>query len=89
MVVENTQIEIPRNELKDFASIVYELSGVFDLSNADTSLFNIFWYPDDCDLMGFNHKRLIFLNLAHYIAKSKSNSMLPTESPDVYHYPLT
>jgi hypothetical protein len=85
MVVENTQIEIPRNELIDFANIIHGLSGVFNLSNADNTLFNIFWHPDDRDLMGFNRNRLIFLNLAHYVEKRESNFILPIDSPNMYY----
>lgn len=85
MVVENTQDEIPMNELRDFAEIIHELSGVFNLSNADNTLFNIFWHPGDRDLMGFNRNRLIFLNLAHYVDKRGSNFILPIDSPNMYH----
>ncbi|KAJ8592839.1 hypothetical protein M405DRAFT_812077, partial [Rhizopogon salebrosus TDB-379] len=58
-----------RDDLADFAYIIHHLSQVFDLGNADNSLFNIFWHPDDPHLMGFNRNRLIFLNLAHYVSK--------------------
>jgi hypothetical protein len=57
--------DIP-GELTDFANIVHGLNGVLDLSNNEHGIFNIFWHPEDKDLMGFNRNRLIFLNLAHY-----------------------
>lgn len=57
--------EIP-GEITDFANIVHGLNGVLDLSNNENGIFNIFWHPEDNDLMGFNRNRLIFLNLAHY-----------------------
>lgn len=59
------RVEIP-GEITDFANIVHGLNGVLDLSNNENGIFNIFWHPEDSDLMGFNRNRLIFLNLAHY-----------------------
>ncbi|KAG2141054.1 hypothetical protein DEU56DRAFT_797004 [Suillus clintonianus] len=61
-----TNLPIPTGELSEFANIVHGLNGVLDLSNNEHPIFNIFWHPDDHDLMGFNRNRLIFLNLAHY-----------------------
>ncbi|KAG1718293.1 hypothetical protein EDB19DRAFT_952071 [Suillus lakei] len=57
--------DIP-GELMDFANIVHGLNGVLNLSNSEHGIFNIFWHPEDEDLIGFNRNRLIFLNLAHY-----------------------
>ncbi|KAG1730664.1 uncharacterized protein EDB91DRAFT_1059251, partial [Suillus paluster] len=71
MVVVTTQEGLPMNELADFATMVHGLSGVLDLNNTE-SIFNIFWHPEDPDLMGFNRNRLIFLNLAHYTTKRRS-----------------
>jgi len=85
MVVETTEEDIPEHDLADFADMVHELSRVLNLGNADNSLFNIFWHPDDPELMGFNRNRLIFLNLAHYTKKRRSNFMLPVQSPNMYH----
>jgi hypothetical protein len=73
-VVGTTNEDIPRNDLADFADIIHDLSRVFNLGSADNSLFNIFWHPDDPELMGFNRNRLIFLNLAHYTTKRRSDS---------------
>jgi hypothetical protein len=85
-VVANTNEEdIPRDDLADFAEIIHHLSQVFDLGNADNTLFNIFWHPDDPDLMGFNRNRLIFLNLAHYVSKRMSDFISIIESADMYH----
>ncbi|KAJ8581209.1 hypothetical protein M405DRAFT_634361 [Rhizopogon salebrosus TDB-379] len=61
--------DIPQKRLEDFADIIHDLIHVFGLDDADNTLFNIFWHPDDEDLMGFNRNRLIFLNLAHYAKK--------------------
>lgn len=66
---KTTEEDIPEHDLADFADMVHELSRVLNLGNADNSLFNIFWHPDDPELMGFNRNRLIFLNLAHYTKK--------------------
>ncbi|OJA08569.1 hypothetical protein AZE42_03360 [Rhizopogon vesiculosus] len=51
---KTTEEDILTHDLADFADIVHELSTVFDLGNADNTLFNIFWHPDDPELMGFN-----------------------------------
>lgn len=71
VVVETAQVDIPMNALRDFAIIIHDLCVVFELSNADNSLFNIFWHPDYPDLMGFSRNQLIFLNLAHYTLKRR------------------
>jgi len=71
MVVETARENIPSASLVDFANIVHGLCGVFNLSNVDNNLFNIFWHPEDPELMGFNRNRLIFLNLAHYTMKRR------------------
>ena len=84
-VVETTKLAIPSKDLADFADIIHELSRVFNLGNANNKLFNIFWHPDDPDLMGFNRKRLIFLNLAHYVSKRMSDFIPTIESADMYH----
>jgi hypothetical protein len=84
-VVETTNKVIPMDDLADFADIIHHLSQVFDLGNADNTLFNIFWHPEDPDLMGFNRDRLIFLNLAHYVSKRMSDFIPITESVDMYH----
>jgi hypothetical protein len=84
-VVETMNEDIPMVELEDFAKIIHELSRVFDLGNADNTLFNIFWHPGDPDLMGFNRNRLIFLNLAHYVSKRMSDFIPIIESADMYH----
>jgi hypothetical protein len=84
-VVETTNEDIPRDDLADFTTIIHHLIVVFNLGNADNKLFNIFWYPDDLDLMGFNRRRLIFLNLAHYARKRTSDFILTIESGDMYH----
>jgi hypothetical protein len=84
-VVETTNKEIPMNDLADFADIIHHLSQVFDLGNANSTLFNIFWHPEDPDLMGFNRNRLIFLNLAHYVSKRMSDFIPTIESADMYH----
>jgi hypothetical protein len=73
-VVETTKRDIPMIDLEDFARIIHEISQVFNQSNANNTMFNIFWHPDDEDLMGFNRNRLIFLNLAHYTSKCRSDS---------------
>ncbi|KAG1902642.1 uncharacterized protein F5891DRAFT_1022595 [Suillus fuscotomentosus] len=57
-------------ELTEFANIVHGLNRVLDLSNNEHGIFNIFWHPEDRDLMGFNRNRLIFLNLAHFTQHS-------------------
>lgn len=72
-VVVTARDEIP-GEITDFANIVHGLNGVLDLSNNEHGIFNIFWHPEDTDLMGFNRNRLIFLNLAHY-TKRRLTSM--------------
>ncbi|KAG2144729.1 uncharacterized protein EDB93DRAFT_533364 [Suillus bovinus] len=64
-------------ELTDFANIVHGLNGVLNLSNNETGIFNIFWHPEDRDLMGFNRNRLVFLNLAHY---TKHLDMMPGQA---------
>jgi hypothetical protein len=84
-VVETTNEDIPMGYLSDFAEIIHHLSQVFDLGNADNTLFNIFWHPDDPELMGFNRNRLIFLNLAHYFSKCMSDFIPTIESADLYH----
>jgi hypothetical protein len=84
-VVETTNKVIPMDDLADFADIIHHLSQVFDLGNADNTLFNIFWHPDDPDLMGFNRNRLIFLNLSHYVSKRMSDFIPIIESVDMYH----
>ncbi|KAG0706642.1 hypothetical protein DFH29DRAFT_900607 [Suillus ampliporus] len=85
-----TQDELPTNELRDFANIVHGLSGVLGLQNSDHSIFNIFWHPEDHDLMGFNRNRLIFLNLAHYITKHTTpiarDEMLPGKAYIDWYY---
>lgn len=65
IVVVTAQEAIP-GELTEFANIVHGLNRVLDLSNNEHGIFNIFWHPEDRDLMGFNRNRLIFLNLAHF-----------------------
>ncbi|KAG2107834.1 hypothetical protein BD769DRAFT_1500263 [Suillus cothurnatus] len=75
--------EIP-GELTDFANIVHGLNGVLDLSNNEHGIFNIFWHPEDPDLMGFNRNRLIFLNLAHYT--EHLDSMTPGQAYIHWYY---
>jgi hypothetical protein len=79
-VVETTSKVIPMDDLADFADIIHHLSPVFDLGNADNTLFNIFWHPEDPDLMGFNRNRLIFLNLSHSVSKRMSDFIPIIES---------
>lgn len=72
-------------ELTDFANIVHGLNGVLNLSNNEQGIFNIFWHPEDPDLMGFNRNRLIFLNLAHYTTKLESG-MTPGQAYIHWYY---
>ncbi|KAG1871608.1 hypothetical protein F4604DRAFT_1768978 [Suillus subluteus] len=76
--------EIP-GELTDFANIVHGLNGVLDLSNNEHGIFNIFWHPEDPDLMGFNRHRLIFLNLAHY-TQHLDSGMTPGQAYIHWYY---
>ena len=67
VVVGTAPEEIP-DDLAEFTEIIDDLRSVFGLQDARDT-FNIFWHPKDHKLMGFNHRRLIFLNLAHYTSK--------------------
>ncbi|KIK80619.1 hypothetical protein PAXRUDRAFT_15687 [Paxillus rubicundulus Ve08.2h10] len=68
----------PEDKLNSFCAILEGLRKLFGL---DATQINIFWKPEDVELMGFNRNKAIYLNLAHYSEKrtaSNSNSFAAT-----------
>ncbi|KIJ09260.1 hypothetical protein PAXINDRAFT_102298 [Paxillus involutus ATCC 200175] len=68
----------PEDKLNSFSRILEDLQKLFGLG---ATQLNIFWKPEDEELMGFNRNKAIYLNLAHYSEKrtaSDDNSLAAT-----------
>jgi len=74
MVAETARSSIPTDDLTTFGTVISDLCRVFE---EDKKSYNIFWHPEDPELMGFNREGQIFLNLAHYTSKRRLNFLLP------------
>ncbi|KIJ66567.1 hypothetical protein HYDPIDRAFT_26903 [Hydnomerulius pinastri MD-312] len=72
--------EPPKAELELFSVILAELGQLFGLI---PEKLHIFWHEKDVELMGFNRKNAIYLNLAHY--KEKHHSLTDKNSTAVIY----